>query len=350
MLVSVLLLALAVFVVSECGTKAIIFNFGDSNSDTGGYSAGLGFNTPLPIGRLFPHQPSGRLCDGRLVIDFLCEYLNISYLSPYLESLGSDFKHGANFAISGAATQAYATNPFSLPVQVLQFLRFKSRSLHLLAQGSKDLINEDGFMNALYTIDIGQNDLYGAFASNFSDRINITVNEIKNAIQTIYDHGGKNFWVHNTGPFGCLPERVSLMKKNNSDLDAYGCLITLNNGAKELNFKLSAVCDELNSELENATVVYTDIYSVKYDLIANSSNYGFESPLMACCGFGGPPYNFNMSIRCGSTRSQACSINSKYISWDGVHYTEAANAMVASKILSTEYSKPRIKFDYFCSA
>lgn len=348
-LVAVLLLVLPVFAVSECRNGAILFNFGDSNSDTGGYVAGLGANISLPHGRLFPHHLlSGRVCDGRLVVDFLCEYLNISYLSPYLESLESDFKQGADFAIAGATTQAYATNPFTLRVQVLQFLHFRSRSLELIAQGSKDHTDEEGFVNALYAIDIGQNDLYGALVSNFTERINFTVNEIKNAIQTIYDHGGKNFWVHNTGPFGCLPERIST-KKDNDEIDPYGCLTTLNKAAKELNSRLSVICDELRSELKNATVVYTDIYSIKYGLIANHTNYGFESPEMVCCGYGRPPYSFNASIRCGAPRSRACPVGSKFISWDGIHYTEAANAIVAAKILSTEYSKPHIKFDYFCS-
>jgi len=73
-LVSVLWFLLPVLVVSECGTGAVLFNFGDSNSDTGGYMAGLGSNFSLPHGRLFPHQPSGRLCDGRLIIDFLCQF------------------------------------------------------------------------------------------------------------------------------------------------------------------------------------------------------------------------------------------------------------------------------------
>ena len=76
---------------------------------------------------------------------------------------------------------------------------------------------------------------------------------------------------------------------------------------------------------------------------------GFESPVMVCCGYGGPPYNFNSSIRCGASRSQACPVGSKYISWDGVHYTEAANAIAASKVLSAGFSKPRVKFSYFCS-
>lgn len=344
-------LVLPALVTSECAGEAIVFNFGDSNSDTGGNMYGLGVNVPPPHGRLFrQHAGSGRLCDGRLVVDFLCEGLNISYLSPYLEALGSAFKHGADFAIAGSGTQASASNPLSLHVQVLQFLRFKSRSLELLDQGSKDMISEEGFRSALYMFDIGQNDLYGAFASsNFSEKVKSTVAEIKNAVQTLYDSGGKNFWIHNTGPFGCMPDRLSL-RKDDADLDPYGCLMALNRGARELNSRLSDVCDELSSELKNATVVYVDMYSIKYDLIANYSKYGFESPVMACCGYGGPPYNFDPSRRCGSAGCQVCPVGSQYISWDGVHYTEAANAVVASKIISKEYSKPPVSLDYFCSA
>lgn len=61
------------FVACQCNKNPVIFNFGDSNSDTGGYSAALGFNFGYPDGRAFFHQPTGRLCDGRLVIDFLCK-------------------------------------------------------------------------------------------------------------------------------------------------------------------------------------------------------------------------------------------------------------------------------------
>lgn len=62
-------------VVSQCAETPVIFIFGDSNSDTGGLSAGLGFVMGPPNGRTFFHKPTGRSCDGRLIIDFLCKFI-----------------------------------------------------------------------------------------------------------------------------------------------------------------------------------------------------------------------------------------------------------------------------------
>lgn len=56
----------------QCSFPAI-FNFGDSNSDTGGLSAAFG-QAPPPNGITFFHSPAGRASDGRLVIDFIGIY------------------------------------------------------------------------------------------------------------------------------------------------------------------------------------------------------------------------------------------------------------------------------------
>ena len=53
----------------DCHFPAV-FNFGDSNSDTGGLSSLFGA-APPPNGRTFFGMPAGRYCDGRLVIDFI---------------------------------------------------------------------------------------------------------------------------------------------------------------------------------------------------------------------------------------------------------------------------------------
>lgn len=54
---------------SGCQFPAV-YNFGDSNSDTGAVSATFG-RLSLPNGQTFFGKPAGRYCDGRLVIDFV---------------------------------------------------------------------------------------------------------------------------------------------------------------------------------------------------------------------------------------------------------------------------------------
>lgn len=55
--------------IAPCDFPAI-YNFGDSNSDTGGISAAF---EPIqaPYGESFFHGPAGRFSDGRLLIDFI---------------------------------------------------------------------------------------------------------------------------------------------------------------------------------------------------------------------------------------------------------------------------------------
>ena len=55
--------------LKDCKFPAI-FNFGASNSDTGGFAASL-FPPTAPYGETYFHMPVGRFSDGRLIIDFL---------------------------------------------------------------------------------------------------------------------------------------------------------------------------------------------------------------------------------------------------------------------------------------
>ncbi|KAK3223465.1 hypothetical protein Dsin_010490 [Dipteronia sinensis] len=98
---------LVVATTEECQFPAI-FNFGDSNSDTGGLSAVFG-QAPHPHGMSFFGGPAGRYCDGRLIVDFIAEGLGLPYVSGYLDSVGSDFTHGANFATAGSTVRPQNT-------------------------------------------------------------------------------------------------------------------------------------------------------------------------------------------------------------------------------------------------
>lgn len=66
------------------------------------------------------------------------EKLKLPYLSPYLDSVGTNFRHGANFATGGSSIRPGGYSPFHLGIQLSQFIRFKSQSIALYKQQSPD--------------------------------------------------------------------------------------------------------------------------------------------------------------------------------------------------------------------
>lgn len=79
---------------------------------------------------------------------FAAEQLKLPYLSAYLNSLGTNYRHGANFASGGATIRRqnetiyeYGISPFSLDMQIVQFNQFKQRTADLYTQGSDNRID-----------------------------------------------------------------------------------------------------------------------------------------------------------------------------------------------------------------
>ncbi|CAN1195621.1 GDSL esterase/lipase At3g26430 [Linum perenne] len=345
-----------------------IFNFGDSNSDTGGLSAAFG-QAGSPAGETFFHHPAGRYSDGRLVIDFIAENLGLPYISPFLDSVGSNFTHGANFATVGSPVRPpnqtipqSGFSPISLDIQSNQFHDFLNRSQIVRARGgvySQILPKLDHFTRALYTFDIGHNDLTSAFFLNMTTsqviaQIPDVLAQFKTAFKSVYFQGGRNFWVHGVGPIGCLGyvlDRVPTTK-----YDKAGCAIHVNRAALWFNHKLKRLVKELRHELPLAAITYVDVYSVKYELIRNAKLYGFEVPLRACCGYGGK-YNYNKEIGCGrklkrndrvTVEAKSCKDPSVYVNWDGIHFTEAANKWIYYQIVDGKYSDPPLPLSRAC--
>ncbi|KAG7588593.1 GDSL lipase/esterase [Arabidopsis suecica] len=336
------------------------FNFGDSNSDTGDLVAGLGIRLDLPNGQNSFKTSSQRFCDGRLIIDFLMDEMDLPFLNPYLDSLGlPNFKKGCNFAAAGSTilpANPTSVSPFSFDLQISQFIRFKSRALELLSKTGrkyeKYLPPLDYYSKGLYMIDIGQNDIAGAFYSKTLDQVLASIPSIletfEAGLKRLYEEGGRNFWIHNTGPLGCLAQNIAKFGTDSTKLDEFGCVSSHNQAAKLFNLQLHALSNKFQAQFPDSSVTYVDIFSIKSNLIANYSRFGFEKPLMACCGVGGAPLNYDNRISCGQTKvldgisvtAKACNDSSEYINWDGIHYTEAANQFVSSQILTGKYSDP----------
>lgn len=69
--------------------------------------------------------------------------LGLPFLSPYLQSIGSNYKHGANFATAASTvllpnTSLFVTgvSPFSLAIQLNQMKELRDRVLEMGFEGT----------------------------------------------------------------------------------------------------------------------------------------------------------------------------------------------------------------------
>ncbi|BAU01018.1 hypothetical protein LR48_Vigan10g272500 [Vigna angularis] len=344
---------------SRCWFPAI-YNFGDSNSDTGAVSAAFTGVKP-PNGISFFGSFSGRASDGRLIIDYMTEELKLPYLSAYLDSVGSNYRHGANFAVGGSSIRPGGYSPFPLGLQVDQFLQFKSRTNILFNQLSDNkppfkssLPRPEDFYKALYTFDIGQNDLAFGLQHTSQEQVIKSIPDILSqffqAVQQLYNEGARVFWIHNTGPIGCLPYSYIYYEPKKGNIDANGCVKPQNELAQEFNRQLKDQVFQLRRKFPLAKFTYVDVYTAKYELISNARSQGFTSPLEFCCGsyYG---YHINCGKKAivnGTVYGNPCKNPSQHVSWDGIHYSQAANQWVAKRILYGAFSDPPIPIGQAC--
>lgn len=90
----------------------------------------------------------------------------------------------------------------------------------------------------------------------------------------MYEEGARHFWIHNTGPLGCLAQNIAKFGKDPSKLDELGCVTSHNQAAKTFNLQLHALCTKFQDQYPDINVTYVDIFSIKSNLIANYSKYG----------------------------------------------------------------------------
>ncbi|KAJ8541901.1 hypothetical protein K7X08_016767 [Anisodus acutangulus] len=359
------LLASSNLVESKCAYEAI-FNFGDSNTDTGGFYAAFP-SQGSPYGMTFFKRPVGRPTDGRVITDFLAQALGLPFVSPYLQSIGSDFRHGANFATSASTVLMPQTSlfvsgvsPFYLDVQLRQFKEFKAKVDASQGKGNTNLPPSDIFGKSLYTFYIGQNDFTGNLASQgiggVKQYLPQVVSQITSTIKEIYGLGGRTFMVLNLSPIGCYPMFLVQLSHDSSDIDEFGCLKSYNNAVVEYNNMLKDALAQTRKELSDANVVYVDTHSVLLELFQHPTSHGLKYGTRACCGHGGGSYNFNQQVFCGNTKeingqtlsATACEDPYNYVSWDGIHATEAANKQMAQAILSDSHFDPSFSLHKLC--
>lgn len=141
-------------------------------------------------------------------------------------------------------------------------------------------------------------------------------------------------------PVGCLPMDISLCPLQN--LNKMGCAAAVNSAIMIHNQILQRNIENLRKINPNSTIVYADYWNAYLTILTNPKKYQIEEPFKACCGCGesGSPLNFNKHKLCGSPGATVCKDPSKYISWDGIHLTEAMYKHVTDLFLNQGFCKP----------
>ncbi|KAK9936549.1 hypothetical protein M0R45_013385 [Rubus argutus] len=320
-LLPLLLISVSVFTPQVIGCYSSIFSFGDSITDTGNlyissHNRSFHFFFP-PYGETYFHRPTGRCSDGRLIIDFIAEFLGLPHVRPYLELKSNlsaqNLDGGVNFAVIGATALDVAFlaamgdhNEYTNSSLGTQLECFKE-ILPSLCNTSSDC-NKLLSSSLILVGEIGGNDYNNPLRAGKSIEllvqtyVPLVIKVISSTIKELIDLGAVTLLVPGNFPIGCLP--IYLTKFQTSD--------------------------------------ETNYYNAMMHFYHSPYQYGFMGgTTKACCG-GGGPYNYNSSAQCGSLKATACENPAQFINWDGMHLTEAAYSWIAKALLKGKYTIPSI--------
>ncbi|KAK6922329.1 GDSL lipase/esterase [Dillenia turbinata] len=339
----------------NCFSK--VFAFGDSYTDTGNayFMGGLGSFLACfshsHYGSTFFRRPSNRLCNGRLVIDFITEALGLQNLPPYKDT-AVNFTHGCNFAIAGSTSFSgnfflhnkihhslmWKEVPESFRTQIEWFRKFLS---NVECQGEDDVSCKSKLKDVLFWIGpMGISDYTLTFEFSISQKwqINIQVDHVCQLVKANLEKGAKYIVVQGLPPAGCLPFDLSLSKPG--DRDEMGCSASVNSMIVKHNELLQKKLKEIQKTYPSCMIVYADLWNAFKTILTNPSKFGIEETSKTCCGCGFGELNFDSKKLCSSNGATVCSNPSKYIHWDGVHLTEAMNQHIADLLFRQGFCHP----------
>ncbi|PIN23316.1 Sinapine esterase [Handroanthus impetiginosus] len=350
---------------SILGCYESIISFGDSYSDPGNLlelklleQNELAESGYPPYGRNFFHRPTGRYCDGRLIVDFFAESLGLPLVQAYFDGAdaernGRSFDKGVNFAVAGATVLDGSffekrgitdlTTLVSLEAQMVLLKRvlatipdsrkFLQRSLIVLG-----MIGANDYNYPLMRGKAGPRTIqsYGP----------TVVASMGSTIEELIKLGAETILVPGNTPIGCNPNYLTQFKNISTQKDydfATGCLNWLNKLAIYHNELLQKELIRLQKLHPHVHIIYVDFYNAILRFYLSPLQFGFTGDsLRACCGAGGP-YNYVDSQRCGHPGTTCCDDPSLFISWDGLHLTEEAYRIIAQDLLQGRYTNPPFK-------
>ncbi|XP_068660415.1 GDSL esterase/lipase At4g16230-like [Aristolochia californica] len=316
--------------------------FGDSLVDSGNnnYLASLSKANYAPNGiDLLPYRiPTGRFTNGRTIPDIVGQELGFPhFIPPYLAptTAGDTILTGVNYASGGGGILNETGHIFggrlNMDAQVDNFENTRQEIISMVGPPAPSKL----LKKALFSVVIGSNDFINNYLTpTVSGRqrksippekfIGSMISKFRLQITRLYKLEARKLVIVNVGPIGCIPYQRD-MNPNAGE----NCATLPNQLAQSFNNQLKNLVAELSQNLKEASFVYVDVYNIVSDIIQNYYSYGFENANSACCHSAG---RFGGLVPCGPT-SSVCVDRSKYVFWDAYHPSDAANIIIAKRLV-----------------
>ncbi|KAJ7548345.1 hypothetical protein O6H91_07G008100 [Diphasiastrum complanatum] len=290
-----------------------IFTFGDSVLEAGNnnHLVTLAKANFPPNGIDFPEGATGRFCNGKTILDIICERIGLPHSPPFLDpgTTGTKILRGVNYASGGGGILKETGANFLLGKRYASILL--SRSLFSVGMGNNDYLNN-------YLL-LGSPTRKQFTPEEFKNHL---LSTLSSQLREVYDLGARKFMVFSVAPLGCIPSQLALRSSDGS------CLDDVNYLTLDFNAGLQNMLTKLNDELPDAKFKYVDVYGPLMQLVSNPSLHGFSTGKVACCGNG----RFNGQIPCLiSPLGNLCSDRTDFVFWDPFHTSEVANIILANQ-------------------
>jgi phospholipase/lecithinase/hemolysin len=278
---------------ADAATYPAIYSFGDSLSDAGNdFISSLGAIPPFPYF-------NGRFSNGLNWVDDLTAKLGLGSVATPSLSSGNDFAWGG--AQTGTTIATGVTFIPSLDNQV--DTQFKA----LIPSPTP---------GALYTLDIGANDILNAVAGlkagSFSLNdltttfLNQAVANTVDAIHDLYADGMRSFLYYEVPDLALVPDYVVL-----------GPQYAAEAGALAKDFNIDVLNGVQALDLSGLTVFDVPIFSSIDKIVANPGAFGLTNATDPC-------YSGNTV-----TPGMVCADPDQYLFWDGEHPTKIGHTLTA---------------------
>ncbi|WOH11661.1 hypothetical protein DCAR_0831151 [Daucus carota subsp. sativus] len=320
-----------------------LFVIGDSSVDSGtnNFLGTLARADRLPYGRDFDtHRPTGRFSNGRIPVDYLAMRLGLPYVPTYLGQTGSvdDMVHGVNYASAGAGLIFTSGSELGQHISFTQQVQQVTDTFQQFTLNMGEVVAADLISKSLFYISIGTNDYIHYYLRNVSSVQSLylpwkfnqfLVQTMKKEIENLYIANVRKVVVAGLAPIGCAPYYLWQYRSRNGK-----CVQMINDMITEFNFAVRYMVDGLNQKLQDADIIFCDIFEGSMDIIKNHDRFGFNVTTEACCGLG----RYKGVITC-MTPEMSCKNASNHIWWDQFHPTDTVNAILADNVWSSMHTK-----------